>query len=114
MYCMTVLRVEVFLIRFRLRELVADLEFRRGSRVTLEEVATATGIHRTTLTKIALKRGYNTTTNHLDVLCKFFGCTLDKLAEFVPDADAPVESAPKANKRATTRTRKAAGRAVKS
>ena len=77
------------MIRFRLRELVADLEFRRGARVTLEEVATASGIHRTTLTKIALKRGYNTTTNNLDALCKFFGCSLDKLAEFVPDADAP-------------------------
>ena len=94
------------MIRFRLRELVADLEFRRGSRVTLEQVATATGIHRTTLTKIALKRGYNTTTNHLDVLCKFFGCGLDKLAEFVPDADVPVESAPKSTKRAKPRSKK--------
>ena len=101
------------MIRFRLRELVADLEFRRGSRVTLEEVATATGIHRTTLTKIALKRGYNTTTNHLDELCKFFGCGLDKLAEFVTDADAPVEPRPQATKKVMARPKKATGRAAK-
>lgn len=74
------------MIRFRLRELVADLEFRRGGRVTLEEIAASTGIHRTTLTKIALKRGYNTTTNNLDRLCQFFGCPLDKLAEFIPES----------------------------
>lgn len=90
------------MIRFRLRELVADLEFRRGGRVTLEEIAASTGIHRTTLTKIALKRGYNTTTNNLDRLCQYFSCSLDKLAEFIPEGDvSPViteRSAPLATK----------------
>lgn len=99
------------MIRFRLRELVADLEFRRGARVTLEEVATAAGIHRTTLTKIALKRGYNTTTNNLDALCRFFGCGLEKLAEYVPDAEAPADPAP----RSTTRSKaKPKGQTVRS
>lgn len=105
------------MIRFRLRELVADLEFRRGGRVTLEEIAASTGIHRTTLTKIALKRGYNTTTNNLDRLCQYFGCRLDKLAEFIPESDvSPVNderSAPLAKKSQPTRGRSAGTRQAK-
>jgi DNA-binding Xre family transcriptional regulator len=72
-------------IRFRLKELIADREFREGRRLTLEEVASVTGIHRTTLSKITNKRGYNTTTENLDRLCKFSGCRVEQLLEHVPD-----------------------------
>jgi len=78
-------RAHCHVIRYRLKELVADREFREGRRVTLEEVASVTGIHRTTLSKIANKRGYNTTTENLDRLCKFFECRLEQLVEYVPD-----------------------------
>lgn len=84
------------MIRFRLRELIADLEFRRGTRVKLEDVARDTGIHRTTLYKIGSKRGYNTTTANLSRLCEYFACQLSDVAEYVPDADvlpAPVAPA---------------------
>lgn len=70
-------------IRFRLKELVADLEFRQGRRITLEEISQATGIHRTTLSRIANQRGYNTTTDVLDKLCSYFGVELGKLAEHI-------------------------------
>jgi len=70
-------------IRFRLKQLVADKEFQEDRRVTLEEIARATGIHRTTLSKIANIKGYNTTTDNLDKLCEYFGCELGDLAEFV-------------------------------
>ena len=62
---------------------MADQEFKRGERLTLGEVASGSGIHRTTLSKIANTRGYNTTTDNLDALCKFFDCQLSDLAEFV-------------------------------
>ena len=72
------------MIRYRLPELIADLEFKEKRRVTLEEVADATGIHRTTLSKIQRQHGYNTTTDNLDALCGFFGCSIEKLVEYVP------------------------------
>ena len=64
---------------------MADLAFRTGERVTLESVAEATGIHRGTLSKIASPRPCNTTTDHLDALCRFFSCSLSEIAEFVPE-----------------------------
>jgi len=73
------------MIRFRLKELIADLEFRTGQRVTLEEISKATGIHRTTLSKIANTRGYNTTTDNVDKICAFFDCKVEQLMERVPD-----------------------------
>jgi len=71
------------MIRFRLKELVAEKEFQEGRRVTLEEIAQATGINRTTLSRIANNRGYNTTTDNLDGLCRYFGCKLGDVAEYV-------------------------------
>ena len=68
------------MIRFRLKELMADKAFRENRRVTFEEVASTTGINRTTLSKMANQRGYNTTTDNLDVLCKYFDRPLCDLA----------------------------------
>jgi putative transcriptional regulator len=72
-------------IRFRLKELIADREFSTGRRVTFEEIAKQTGIHRTTLSKIAGQRGYNTTTDNIDSLCRFFSCPVERLMEYVAD-----------------------------
>lgn len=72
------------MIRFKLRELIADLEFREERRVRLEDISDATGIHRTTLSKISRTQGYNTTTDNVDALCKFFDCSIDQLVEYVP------------------------------
>ena len=73
------------MIRFRLKEVLADKEFRESRRVTWDEVANATSIHRTTLSKLANQRGYNTTTDVLDKLCTYFGCELSDLALHLPD-----------------------------
>jgi putative transcriptional regulator len=73
------------MIRFRLKELIADLEFRENRRVTLEEISSATGIHRTTLSKIANQKGYNTTTDVLDKLCEYFSVPLEAIAQRFTD-----------------------------
>lgn len=75
------------MIRFRLKELIADLEFRQNRRITLEEISSATGIHRTTLSKIANQKGYNTTTDVLDKLCAFFSVPLEALAQVVREEE---------------------------
>ncbi len=73
------------MLRFRLRELIAEKQFQEGKRVTLEEIASATGIHRTTLSKIQNVKGYNTTTDVLDRLCDFFDCEIGDLVQRVRD-----------------------------
>lgn len=75
------------MIRFRLKELLADKGFKERRVVTIAEVAGATGIHRITLSKIANNRGYNSGSENLDRLCKYFGCRLEDLAQYVPDED---------------------------
>ena len=75
------------MIRFRLRELMSEKAFRENRRVTFEEISSATGVNRTSLSKMANQRGYNTTTDNLDQLCKYFGCRLGDLAEYI-DLDA--------------------------
>lgn len=75
------------MIRLRLTELLADRSFRDGRRVEWREVAEATGIHRTTLSKMANQRGYNATCANLDLLCVYFRCPLSDLAVHVPDSE---------------------------
>lgn len=79
------------MIRYRLKERIADREFEEGRKVTLGEISDATGIHRTTLSKLSSRRGYNTTTDVLDRLCWFFGCRLEEIAEYVPEQSTPAK-----------------------
>ncbi|MGB4062527.1 MAG: helix-turn-helix transcriptional regulator [Azonexus sp.] len=73
------------MIRYRIQELLADKQFKEGRRVTLLELAEATGISRVTLSKMVNQRGYGTLTDHLNKLCAYFGCRIEQLAEYVPD-----------------------------
>ena len=73
------------MIRFFLRELVAEKEFREKRRISLDEVARESGVSRNTLTRIANTWGYSTTTENLDRLCKYFGCALADLVVYVED-----------------------------
>lgn len=75
------------MIRYRLRELMAEAHFKSGQRMTFDEIANETGIHRTTLSKIANHRSYNTTTDNIDKLCRFFDCQVSDLMEYVASAD---------------------------
>lgn len=47
------------MIRFRLKELIAEKEFRERRVITMTEVAAQTGINRMTLSKIANHPGYS-------------------------------------------------------
>jgi len=74
------------MIRYRLKELLAEKAFQEGRGVTMDAVAKQTGIHRMTLSRMVNIRGYTTRTDILDKLCAYFGCRLDQLAEYVPDS----------------------------
>lgn len=79
------------MIRFRLKELIADKEFKENRRITFDEIAKATGVHRTTLSKIANQKGYNTTTKVLDKLCAYFDVQVDAVAEYVESQENEAE-----------------------
>ncbi len=73
------------MLRFRLKELLAEREFQEGRVITMVEVANSTGIHRMTLSKLSNHRGYNPTADVLDRLCTYFNCRIEQLVEHIPD-----------------------------
>ena len=72
------------MLRFKLKERMADREFRERRRITLIEVAEATGIGRITLSRM-LNHSGNVRSDTLDRLCTYFGCRIEDLVEFLPD-----------------------------
>ena len=73
------------MIRFKLKELIAEKEFQEGRRVMISEIAEQTGIARTTLSRILNQPGWSTRTEYVDRLCAFFDCRVEELLEYVPD-----------------------------
>ena len=71
------------MIRFKLKQQIADLEFREKRRVSLQEVADATNINRATLSKLLNQHGAVVRTDVLDKLCEYFDCQLEDLAEHI-------------------------------
>jgi len=70
------------MIRILLKNKLDDKSFQEQRRVTLNEVSEATGISRPTLTRIANIHGYNTNTDTIDTLCRYFKCTPCELLEY--------------------------------
>ncbi len=75
------------MIRFHLKRLISDWEFREGRRLTIAELAERAKVARPTLSRIINQRGYNTTTDIVARLCTFFKCPVGDLVENVPDED---------------------------
>ncbi len=76
------------MIKYNLKALIADKEFNENIKITYEIISNATGISKTTLSKIASKRGYKTNSENIEKLCQFFECTPDQLMTIVPDLDS--------------------------
>jgi len=72
---------------------MADLGFRTGKRVEIQDIAAATGIHRSTLSKMLHIRGYSATTGNIDLLCQFFGCKTGDVIEYVAGDESTLETA---------------------
>ena len=75
------------MIRFRLKELLAEKEFAERKVISLTEVANVTGINRMTLSRIANHPGTNTGTENINKLCKYFNCNVGQLMEYLPDEE---------------------------
>ncbi|HDN9017375.1 TPA: helix-turn-helix transcriptional regulator [Aeromonas salmonicida] len=74
------------MIRFRLKELIAEKEFREQRKITLTEIAEKTGVNRTSLSKMQNPATrHSTTTNAVDALCDYFGCEVGELMVHIPE-----------------------------
>jgi len=76
------------MLRYKLKERIADKEFRERRRVTIQEIAAETGITRNTLSKLLNQHGASVRTENLDRLCAYFGCPIEELVEFLPESHA--------------------------
>ena len=79
------------MIRFKLGEMIERKQFAEGRRVTINEIATATGLNRMTLSKILNQKGYGTGTETVDRLCQYFACKVEDLMEHVDGEARPLE-----------------------
>jgi putative transcriptional regulator len=73
------------LIRFKLAEQIEKKQFTESRRITIQEVAEDSGVHRMTLSKMLNHKGYSTGTDVLDKLCLYFGCGIEDLVEWVSE-----------------------------
>lgn len=71
------------MIRYKLKQLIADKEFKEQRRIPITEVSEKSGVSRTTLSKMINQFGYQTGTDVLDKLCRYFESQLEELAEYV-------------------------------
>jgi putative transcriptional regulator len=79
------------MIRVMFKQQLDEKSFREKRRITLQDVSDATGISRATLSRIANTPGYNTSTDHIDLLCEFLGCELGDLLKRMPELPGEAE-----------------------
>jgi len=75
------------MIRFHLKKLISDWEYDKGRHLSITELSTETGVNRSSLSRIASQKGYNTTTDNLNRICLFFGCKIEDLVEVIPEEE---------------------------
>lgn len=73
------------MLRFKLKELIAEKEFQEGRRVTVLEISERTDIARNTLSKMLNQPGASVRSEYLDRLCTYFNCRIEELVEHLPD-----------------------------
>lgn len=79
------------MIYIQIKEVMQAKMVAWGRRITLNELAKATGISRMTLSRMINNEGYSTVTSHLDRLCAFFECELYELVKYVPDCRSSLQ-----------------------
>ncbi|MBO6273262.1 helix-turn-helix transcriptional regulator [bacterium] len=66
------------MIVFKLDDLIWE------RRVTAKDIAEATGLGSSTISKLRNSKNVNINTNTLDKLCKYFNCKLTDIIDYVP------------------------------
>lgn len=87
------------MMRYKVRELLADKSFIENRRITFKELSADSGISKQTLTRMVNQRGYITGTDQIDKLCAYFHCSVGEVMEFVeePINEHEINSSPAAS-----------------
>lgn len=80
------------MLRYKLKELIAEKEFLERRRITIQEIAFETKITRNTLSKMLNQHGVSVRSDNLDKLCEYFNCRIEQLVEFVSTVAANEKS----------------------
>ena len=75
------------MLRFRLKELIAEKEFEQRRRILIQEIAEKTGVTRDTISKLMNRHDASVRSETLNRLCAYFNCRIEELVEYVPDRD---------------------------
>lgn len=70
------------MIRVLFKQFLDETAYREGRQITVSDVSHETGVSRSTLTRISNTPGYNTNTETIDLLCRYFNCAPGELLEF--------------------------------
>lgn len=73
------------MISFKLDERMDEIRDRTGKRPTFKDISEATGVSVSVLSNMRVKPGYNTSTNNIDALCRYFQCQPGDLLAWKPD-----------------------------
>ncbi|MGL4476120.1 MAG: helix-turn-helix domain-containing protein [Shewanella sp.] len=74
------------MIRFKIKELIAEKEFKERRKITLQEVADSAGVNRSALSKMMNPSyEYSTTTKAINSLCVYFDCNVEDVISYVKD-----------------------------
>ena len=73
------------MLRYHLKELIAEKEFREKRRITIGEIAEATSINRMTLSKMINHPGASIKSEIFDKLCEYFDCEIGDLISYVKE-----------------------------
>ncbi len=71
------------MIRILFKQLLDDKTFKERRRITIGEVSECSGVSRGTITHILNTPGYNTNTETIDSLYRYFECQPGDLLQFV-------------------------------
>ena len=74
------------MIRFKVKELIAEKEFNERRKITLQEIADSANVNRTALSKMMNPSyQYSTTTKAIESLCRYFECKVEDVIEYFED-----------------------------
>jgi putative transcriptional regulator len=74
-----------YVIRILFNQMLDEKSFHERRRITINDVCEATGLSRPTLSRIANVPGYVTSTDTIERLCRYFGCTPGDLLALVDE-----------------------------
>lgn len=72
-------------IRILFNQMLDEKSFRERRRIAIGDVCAETGLSRPTVSRLANVPGYVTSTDTIERLCRYFGCTPGELLLLVDD-----------------------------